>query len=125
MSVPQTSASKVAFWTSILLVIVCVAWEWFLAPLRPGGSWMVLKVLPLVFILKGLYRADNYTMQVGSMLILLYMSEGLVRLTEPRGVLWLALFETIASLVIFVALLAHLRPLKKAAKIQQENQKIN
>jgi len=125
MSAAQTSASKVAFWASILLVIVCVAWEWFLAPLRPGGSWMVLKVLPLVFILKGFYRADNYTMQVGSMLILLYMSEGLVRLTEPRGVLWLALFETILSLVIFVALLAHLRPLKKAAKTQQENQKVN
>lgn len=33
----------------VALIILCVAWELVLAPLRPGGSWMVLKVIPLLF----------------------------------------------------------------------------
>ncbi len=79
---------------------------------------MILKALPLALTLKGLKKADNYTMQACSMLVLLYMAEGLVRLTEPHWGLWLALSETILSIAIFIALLAHLRPLKKAAKIE-------
>ncbi len=26
----------------LLLILLCVLWELVLAPLRPGGSWMVL-----------------------------------------------------------------------------------
>lgn len=83
---------------------------------------MIIKAIPLIFTLKGLYRADNYTMQATSMLILLYMSEGLVRLTEP-GILWVALLETILSIGIYIALLTHLRPLKKAAKLEAKKNK--
>lgn len=111
-----TRAAQFAFWGTLLLVILCIAWEWFLSPLRPGGSWMILKALPLALTLKGLKKADNYTMQACSMLVLLYMAEGLVRLTEPHWGLWLALSETILSIAIFIALLAHLRPLKKRQK---------
>jgi uncharacterized membrane protein len=118
MTTHQSRAAQFAFWGTLLLVIICVAWEWFLAPLRPGGSWMILKALPLALTLKGLKKADNYTMQATSMLVLLYMAEGLVRLTEPHWGLWLALSETLLSIAIFIALLAHLRPLKKAAKIE-------
>lgn len=118
----QSRAAQFAFWGTLLLVLLCVAWEWFLAPLRPGGSWMILKALPLALTLNGLRKADNYTMQATSMLILLYMAEGLVRLTEPGWGLWLALAETIISISIFIALLAHLRPLKKAAKIEAKKQ---
>lgn len=113
-----TRSAQFAFWATLLLVILCIAWEWFLAPLRPGGSWMILKALPLALTLKGLKKADNYTMQATSMLVLLYMAEGLVRLTEPNWGLWLALCETVLSIAIFIALLVHLRPLKKAAKIE-------
>ena len=31
----------------VLLIVLCILWELVLAPLRPGGSWMVIKVLPL------------------------------------------------------------------------------
>ena len=31
------------------LIALGVAWEFWLAPLRPGGSLLALKVLPLVF----------------------------------------------------------------------------
>lgn len=118
----QFRAAQFAFWGTLLLVLICIAWEWFLAPLRPGGSWMILKALPLALTLKGLKKANNYTMQVSSMLILLYMAEGLVRSTESHWGLWLALTETILSIAIFIALLAHLHPLKKAAKIEAKKQ---
>jgi len=32
----------------IALIILCLAWELWLAPLRPGGSSLVFKVLPLL-----------------------------------------------------------------------------
>ena len=44
----------------VLLIAVCVAWESFLAPLRSGGSWMVLKVLPLLAILPSVKRPSLY-----------------------------------------------------------------
>src|SRR5690606_28653235 len=31
------------------LIALGLAWELWLAPLRPGGSWLVLKVIPLLF----------------------------------------------------------------------------
>ena len=31
------------------LILLCLAWELWLAPLRPGGSYLALKALPLVF----------------------------------------------------------------------------
>ena len=32
----------------LALIALCLAWEIWLAPLRPGGSWMLLKALPLL-----------------------------------------------------------------------------
>ena len=29
------------------LIVLSLCWELWLAPLRPGGSWLVLKALPL------------------------------------------------------------------------------
>ena len=36
------------------LILLGLAWELYLAPLRPGGSWLVLKVVPLLLPLMGL-----------------------------------------------------------------------
>lgn len=69
----------VAIITLIALIALCVAWETVLAPLRPGGSWLMLKVLPLLWPLFGVLRGKRYTFQWSSMLILLYFTEGVVR----------------------------------------------
>ncbi|WP_245898397.1 DUF2069 domain-containing protein [Polynucleobacter rarus] len=106
--------------TSVLLCILCIAWEWFLAPLRPHGSFMVLKCLPIVLILPGLYRGANYQLQALSMIILLYFLEGVSRLFEKGLNPWLAGLELIFSSIIFFAVLKHLGPLKKAAKAKKE-----
>ncbi|MGZ5859133.1 MAG: DUF2069 domain-containing protein, partial [Burkholderiaceae bacterium] len=79
----QTSAQKFYYYGTVssllALIALCVAWELVLAPLRPGGSWMVLKVLPLLVPLRGVLKRDVYTLQWTSMLILIYFAEGIVR----------------------------------------------
>ena len=69
----------VATITLIALIALCLSWEIFLAPLRPGGSWLMLKVLPLLLPLFGVLHGRRYTFQWASMLILLYFTEGVVR----------------------------------------------
>ena len=50
--------------TSLLgLLVLCILWELVLAPLRPGGSWMIIKALPLLLPLAGTTRRNIYTMQ--------------------------------------------------------------
>lgn len=99
------------------LIVLCIAWETVLAPLRPGGSWLALKVLPLLLPLRGVLKRDVYTLQWASMLILLYFAEGIVRATtEPGLSSILAWAEVALSVVFFVSTLCFLRPYKKAAK---------
>lgn len=98
------------------LFILCVCWEWFISPLRPGGSWLILKAVPLLFAIPGLWKGKVYTMQWASMLILLYVTEGLVRILEIGTNFWMALLETILATTGFICLLMYLKPIKKAAK---------
>ena len=98
------------------LFILCVCWEWFISPLRPGGSWLILKGVPLLFAIPGIWKSKVYTMQWASMLILLYSTEGLVRILETGANFWLALLETVLSSIGFVCLLMYLKPIKKEAK---------
>ena len=98
------------------LFILCVSWEWFISPLRPGGSWLILKGVPLLFAIPGLWKGKVYTMQWASMLILLYITEGLVRILESDVNFWMALLETILATTGFICLLIYLKPIKKEAK---------
>ncbi len=102
----------------VALILLGIAWELFLAPLRPGGSWMVLKVVPLLLPLAGVLRRDIYTLQWSSMLILLYFGEGMVRATSDRDALSMTLgwIEAALACVYFFSALAYLRPYKQAAK---------
>lgn len=83
---------KAKFWqmvasTSLIgLIFLCLAWELWLAPLRPGGSWLVLKTLPLLWPLFGILRGRRYTYQWASMFILLYCTEGILRTLLDSGV---------------------------------------
>ena len=90
----------------LLLIAVCVAWEAFLAPLRPGGSWMVLKALPLLLPLRGILRANRYTCQWASLLSLAYFIEGVVRtFSDPSPSSYLAAIETALAVILFVSLI--------------------
>lgn len=98
------------------LFILCIAWEWFISPLRPGGSWLILKAIPLLFAIPGLWRGNVYTMQWASMLVLLYVTEGLVRILETGANFWMAVLETSIGTIGFVCLLMYLKPIKARAK---------
>jgi uncharacterized membrane protein len=88
-----------------------LAWEMRLAPLRPGGSWLALKVLPLVVPLAGLLKNRMYTYRWVSLMVWLYFTEGVVRawsdvLPLSRA---LALLEVVLCLVLFAACAMHVR----------------
>ena len=92
------------------LVLLCLSWEFWLAPLRPGGSWLAIKVLPLIAALSGVLRGNRYTFKWSSMLILAYFVEGVVRAFTERGIsAQLALSEITLSFIFFVAALSFVR----------------
>jgi len=113
---------KLAFVSAVLLCLLCIGWEWVLSPLRPHGSWMALKFIPLGLMLPGLYQGKNYHSQATSMIILLYFLEGFTRLFES-GLNWmLASIEILLSSMIFYGVLMYLAPLKKAAKAKKDSE---
>ncbi len=121
MSALSTILSKdkyvlIASAATLDLIIVCIAWEWFISPLRPDGSWLILKAVPLIVMLPGIWRAKVYTMQWGTMLILIYSTEALVRISESGWNFWMALIELFLSVIIFICLLLYLKPIKAEAK---------
>ncbi|HLS87851.1 MAG TPA: DUF2069 domain-containing protein [Burkholderiales bacterium] len=94
----------------LALIALCLAWELWLAPLRPGGSLIALKALPLALPLPGILEGRRYTYQWSSMLILAYFAEGVTRVWSERGLSQgLALAETALSVVFFVAVVAYAR----------------
>jgi uncharacterized membrane protein len=118
MPVPRNRAAALGATTTLVaLIALSVAWEWWLAPLRPGGSALVLKAVPLLLALPGVWRRRLYTLQWASMLILLYFAEGIVRGWSDRGLsAGLGWLETALSVVFFVCTLVYVAPFKRAAK---------
>jgi len=104
---------SIAAW--IGLIVLGLAWELVLAPLKPGGSWLVLKVVPLLLPLPSMLRGSPYGMQVALLLVLLYVVEAGARIVDPSPVRWLASTELVMSFVFFVSAVIYLRPFKRAA----------
>jgi uncharacterized membrane protein len=94
----------------IALVFLCLAWELFAAPLAPGGSWLVLKVLPALAALPGALKGRRYTLQWSTLMIWLYAAEGATRAYTDRGTsAALAAGEFALALAYFAAAVATLR----------------
>lgn len=93
----------------LALIVLCVLWEVWLAPLRPEGSWMMLKVVPLLPAVFGVLRGKRYTYQWLSMLVLLYFTEGVLRASDPGVTGTLALIEVALSVVLFLSTMYYAR----------------
>ena len=103
------------------LIVLGLAWEMWLAPLRPGGSWLALKVLPLVIPLAGLLKNRMYTYRWVSLMVWLYFTEGVVRAWSDTGLTsrWLAGIEVLLCLTLFAACAWHVRlRLRRAAVLR-------
>lgn len=120
MSAPVAAkplAAHAAALCLVALIALDVAWEAWLAPLRPGGSALILKAVPLAFALPGVWRRSVYTLQWASMLILIYLAEGIVRgMTDGGLSARLGWLEAALALGFFGAALAYVAPYKRAAK---------
>ncbi|MES3011630.1 MAG: DUF2069 domain-containing protein [Pseudomonadota bacterium] len=92
------------------LIVLGLAWEMVLAPVRPGGSLLALKVLPLCIPLAGLLKNRMYTYRWVSLLIWLYFTEGVMRAYGDRPPSnYLAMVEVALCLVLFTACALHVR----------------
>ena len=112
---PAVEATRwIAVGSVLALIVLGLAWELWLAPLRPGGSLWVVKVLPLCLPLPGLLKRRMYTYRWVSLLVWPYFLEGVVRATGPA--LLPALAQVLLSLVLFVACALHVRMRLRNAK---------
>ncbi len=99
-----TSASLIA------LIALCVAWELWLAPQRAGGSWLVLKALPLLIPLFGILRGKVYTHRWMTLFIIVYFVEGVVRACTDKGLsAQLAGVEIALTLALFTSAILYVR----------------
>lgn len=100
----------------IALILLCVAWEGWLAPLKPSGSLLILKAVPLLFPLFGILKGKRYTYQWASMLILIYFTEGAVRAWSDTGLsAKLAIIETMLSLIFFMCTIFYAKHTRQPA----------
>ena len=101
----------------LALIVLGLAWELWLAPLRPGGTWVAIKVLPLCIPLGGLLRNRMYTYRWVSLMVWIYFTEGVVRAYSDRGLsARLAMIEVVLCLMLFAACALHVRLRLQRAK---------
>lgn len=94
----------------VALIVLCVLWELYIAPLRAGGSLMALKALPLLLPLAGILRGKVYSYQWAVLLILFYFAEGVMRLFDSNLASQIcAALQVIFSLVFFIFSIVFIR----------------
>jgi uncharacterized membrane protein len=101
---------SLAFASLAGLLLLCLAWELWLAPLRPGGSLLALKAAPLALPLAGVYAGRRYTYQWTSLLMFAYFAEGIVRGWSETGISrTLAVAELLVSTLLLIVLVSYVR----------------
>lgn len=108
---------RLALGSLLGLIVLGLAWEMWLAPIRPGGSLLALKVLPLCIPLAGILKNRMYTYRWVSLLVWLYFTEGVVRAWSDRAPgNYLAFVEVLLCLTLFAACALHVRVRLKNAQ---------
>lgn len=114
MQVSKEAAQGWAVFGLSALIVISLVWELWLAPLRPGGSWLALKALPLCLPLAGTLKGKLYTFQYSSMLVLPYLAEAIMRLFDAvPASRWCAAAALAAGTVWFVACLLFVRAVRR------------
>jgi uncharacterized membrane protein len=114
LDVPNALPPLIA-WTRIVavasllaLIVLCLAWELWLAP--TGNKTLALKALPLAIPLAGFLKNRMYTYRWFSLFIWFYATEGCIRAYGDRGPsVPLAIAEVVLCLIMFAACSLHVR----------------
>ena len=88
------------------LMLLEILWELLLAPLKPGGSWLAFKALPLAALWPGIAHGRLRAAQWALLLLPWYVAEGIVRAWSEAG--RQALCAATAAALALVALAAGL-----------------
>jgi uncharacterized membrane protein len=122
---PAQSAAAGARWQRLAVAAVAalalleLLWEMWLAPLKPGGSWLALKALPLMLAWPGIARGATRARQRMTLLLLPYFGEGLVRGLSESGrreaIAWTA---ALLAAIAFIALLQSFRSERNARRVR-------
>ena len=92
------------------MIVLGLAWELWLAPLRPGGSLLVLKLLPLCIPLAGILKNKMYTYRWVSLMVWLYFTEGAVRAYSDKAPSnYYAMVQVLLCCTLFAACALHVR----------------
>lgn len=67
------------------LTLTELLWETLLAPLRPGGSWLALKALPLAILCAALARGSIEARKAASLILPIYFGEAVLRAVSESG----------------------------------------
>jgi uncharacterized membrane protein len=105
------------------LMLFALLWDGGIDASRAAWAWVIVKLIPLGLLLPGIVRASSFSMQLASMIVLLYMVEGCVRgMTSAPPSSMFGWAQFVLSWMTFFGLVLHLRPLKQAAKAQKKQE---
>jgi uncharacterized membrane protein len=113
---PQVSAA--ARWHRLAVALIAALallealWELALAPLRPGGSWLALKAVPPALLWLPMVRGSRKARQAASLVLPLFVAEGIVRALTETG--RHALVASVAAALAVGALVAVLMSFRAA-----------
>ena len=114
-SAREVASRQLALGALLALILLCVAWELWLAP--TGRGTLAIKALPLALALPGLWRYRIYTFRWLSLLVWLYITEGALRISgDGTRSAWLAALEIVLGTLVFTASAWHIRLRLAAAK---------
>lgn len=106
---------RLTFLSMTALAVLCIAWETWLAPVRPGAWALALKAAPILLALRGIATGHLRTYQWWSMLILAYLAEGLVRgVGDQPPSNWLAWAEVALAACAYAGILGYCRAVRLA-----------
>jgi uncharacterized membrane protein len=101
---------RIALATTLAAIGWMILWETVVAPLRPGGSLVALKCVPLVLCVPGLLRGARRARQWLALLLPWYFAEALVRaMTSGGRARAAAVLGALLAAVAFTAVVASLR----------------
>lgn len=101
---------RVVLASYLLQIALTLVWEAWLAPARSPGFWLTVKLVPLLIPLAGLLQLRLRSVLWATLILMLYLIEGLVLLWTERhqgfaagGLLSLALTETLLCLIFITS----------------------